>query len=166
MHEELSDAGERTIRNGTIMWFVLLMAISAWISLSATVTHGATAIVTGLVVGAAVGAAAALRLLLRNEGHAVKKSFPKAQSQYDPYLTWRAEKFAIALGVPPPAVYQFFSEAPNVAAFPWADGTALMVSSAAQYGLTEQRTRCPDGVAVEPALCTVYAGWLRTTAPR
>ncbi len=135
MHEELSGAGARIIRNWTIVWFVVVVAIGAGYSLLATVGGGITVMAIGLVIGAVVGAASAVYLLVRGEHHAIKAAFPKAPSQYDAELSGRAEKFANALGIAPPPVYRFESEGPNVAALPWADGNALMVSSAAQYGL-------------------------------
>ncbi|MGB3680770.1 MAG: hypothetical protein WA969_19310 [Candidatus Microthrix parvicella] len=35
MHEELSDAGARTIRNWTVVWFVLVAAVGAFYTLFA-----------------------------------------------------------------------------------------------------------------------------------
>ena len=136
MHEELSGAGARIIRNWIIVWFVVVVAIGAGYSLLATVGGGVTVMVIGLVAGALVGACSAVYLLVRGEHHAIKAAFPKAPSQYDAELTGRAEKYANALGIAPPTVYRFEGEGPNVAALPWADGSAVMVSSAAQYGLT------------------------------
>jgi hypothetical protein len=119
-----------------MVWLVAVTTIGAGYSLFATAGSSVVTMVTGLFVGALLGAGAAVYLLVRGEHLAIKAAFPKAPSRHDPELTGRAEKFALALGVTPPTVYGFVSESPNVAALPWANGSAVMVSSSARYGLT------------------------------
>ena len=72
MHEELSDAGARTIRNWTVVWFVLVAAVGAFYTLFATAPSNGRVIALGLAIGAAAGAGMALYLLLLGERHAIK----------------------------------------------------------------------------------------------
>ncbi|MBL0206062.1 MAG: hypothetical protein IPQ14_17480 [Candidatus Microthrix sp.] len=67
------------------------MAISAGYSLLATSTRNGVVLAVGTLTGATIWAGVASYLLVRGEHHAIKASFPMAQLQFDPYLTWRAE---------------------------------------------------------------------------
>ena len=136
MHEELSGAGARTVRNWTVLWFVLVVLVGAFYTLFATAASSGRVIVVGLLVGAAAGAGVAMYLLVRGEHHAIRTAWPKASPQGDTRLTAGAEEFALALGVAPPSVHRVESDSPNVAAFPGSDRSTVIVSSAAAHGLT------------------------------
>ena len=74
------------------------MAISAGYSLLATSTRNGVVLAVGTLTGATRGVGVASYQLVRGEHHAIKASFPMAQLQFDPYLTWRAET-GIAVGM-------------------------------------------------------------------
>lgn len=74
------------------------MAISAGYSLLATSTRNGVVLAVGTLTGATRGVGVASYQLVRGEHHAIKASFPMAQLQFDPYLTWRAEP-GIAVGM-------------------------------------------------------------------
>ncbi|MGB2857175.1 MAG: hypothetical protein WBB87_00855 [Candidatus Microthrix parvicella] len=74
------------------------MAISAGYSLLATSTRKGVVLAVGTLTGATRGVGVASYQLVRGEHHAIKASFPMAQLQFDPYLTWRAEP-GIAVGM-------------------------------------------------------------------
>lgn len=74
------------------------MAISAGYSLLATSTRNGVVLAVDTLTGATRGVGVASYLLVRGEHHAIKASFPMAQLQFDPYLTWRAEP-GIAVGM-------------------------------------------------------------------
>ena len=74
------------------------MAISAGYSLLATSTRNGVVLAVDTLTGATRGVGVASYLLVRGEHHAINASFPMAQLQFDPYLTWRAEP-GIAVGM-------------------------------------------------------------------
>jgi hypothetical protein len=76
----------------------LVVAISAGYSLLATSTRKGVVLAVGTLTGATIWAGVASYLLVLGEHHAIKASFPMAQLQFDPYLTWRAEP-GIAVGM-------------------------------------------------------------------
>ena len=64
----------------------------------ATSTRSGVVLAVDTLTGATRGVGVASYLLVRGEHHAIKASFPMAQLQFDPYLTWRAEP-GIAVGM-------------------------------------------------------------------
>ena len=64
----------------------------------ATSTRSGVVLAVDTLTGATRGVGVASYLLVLGEHHAIKASFPMAQLQFDPYLTWRAEP-GIAVGM-------------------------------------------------------------------
>jgi Zn-dependent protease with chaperone function len=144
VHEELRAAGLRRMR----IWTGWLLVVSAFVgALTAALTVFQTdwppttdwfddslrTIAMGAIVGAAFVAVA---IYTFGPALAARRAWPRRTLQPAPDLVPLAEGIALARGEPTPRVWRLITPAPNLACFPGLGGRHIVVSTAAEAGLT------------------------------
>lgn len=143
MHDELREAGLRRLR----VWTAVLVVVGAvggmlfvFVAFFEPVWPAELGLVDGglatLAAGAAGGAIGSLVLLATGTRAAARRAWPTVPLEPAPHLVPLVEGVAIARGEPVPRVWRLVSNAPNVACLPRPNGRHVIVSTAAESGLT------------------------------
>jgi hypothetical protein len=143
MHDELRAFGLRRMR----IWTAVLLSVGTvggvvitclalldpdWPPDEAGVTGGWTTV----MVGAVAGLVGSVLLVLFGHYSGARRAWPTVPLIPAPDLVPLAEGLALARGEPTPRVWRLDSAAPNVACLPRPHGRHLIVSTAAEAGLT------------------------------